>query len=403
MNARCRRAIVTFSSATMLCGVIVATADAQTGWLPRTVKMGPYLTGENRVVALARLESIERLLKQVPELAHPDGFEIRPFFEGGGKSRQGLAQSEHADFVIPYTYRVTFFYPSLEAGKVATGAIIFGVNADENEQGWLDPQGREVILEQARWPLTPFAVVTYGVSASGSLRPNEDFTISTWFTRGAEFPWSAMSREDYYNAVIARAEGNTGERRAQRQKDTEKTPYERWLEEAPRRKKEREEALKAIAQFQSAAEVAKLRETMEDAERDTAEQLKKNESEDRATERMAFTSIDDIRAELNRMTLVERQLPAILDADVARTAWRATGASMLDRDTVAITVHRVLTPNYDFWRARRSRIEVRTINVHLEGSPAPPVLNAIYQMYKKFDWGALAALIDRPSGENKPN
>jgi hypothetical protein len=385
---------------TMLCGAIVATADAQTGWLPRTVDMGPYLTGENRAVALARLESIERLLKQVPELAHPDGFEIRPFFAGSGKSRLGLGQSEHADYVIPYIYRVTFFYPSLAANKVATGAIVFGVNADENEHGWLDQQGRDIIVEQSRWPRTPFSVVTYGTSASGGLQPNEDFTLSTWFTRGAEFPWRSLAREDYYNAVIARAEGNNGEQRAQYQKATEKTPYEHWLEEAPQRKKEREEALKAVAQFQPAAEVAKLRQTMEDGERDAGEQFKKNENEDRATTRTAFKSMDDIRAELNRMSPTERKLPAILDTDIARTEWRATGASMRDRDTVTIAVHRVLTPNYDFWRARNSRVEMRTINVYLEGSPPAPVRNAIYQMYKKFDWRALAALIDhQPSGE----
>jgi hypothetical protein len=32
----------------------------------------------------------------------------------------------------------------------------------------------------------------------------------------------------------------------------------------------------------------------------------------------------------------------------------------------------------------------------LEGSPAPAVLNAIYQTVKKFDWRALAALVDQP-------
>jgi hypothetical protein len=386
---------------TMLCGAIASTAHAQTGWLPRTVALGPYLTGENRAVALARLESIERLLKQVPELAHPDGFEIRPFFEGGGKSRTGLGESEHADYVIPYLYRVTFFAPSMAANKYATGAIVFSVNADENEHGWIDPQGRDVIVEQARWPRTPYSVVTYGTSASGILQPNEDFTISTWFTRGAEFPWRALSREDYYDAMIANGEGNKGERRAQHQKDTEKTPYEHWLDEAPQRKKEREEVLKAVAQFQPAAEVAKLRKTLEDAEHETAEQLKQNENDDRAGAKEVFKPLDDIRAELNRMTPEARKLPAILDADLSRTEWRATGASMRDRDTVMATVHRVLTPNYDFWRARRSRVEVRTINVYLEGSPAPPVLNAIYQMYNKFDWRALAALIDQ-AAERKP-
>jgi hypothetical protein len=42
---------------------------------------------------------------------------------------------------------------------------------------------------------------------------------------------------------------------------------------------------------------------------------------------------------------------------------------------------------------------MRIIGVYLEGLPAPPVLNAIYQMYKKFDWRALAALLDQPTKE----
>jgi len=96
------------------------------------------------------------------------------------------------------------------------------------------------------------------------------------------------------------------------------------------------------------------------------------------------------------MTPAQRKLPAIVDNDPARTEWRATGASMRDRDTVTTTVHRVLTPNYDFWRARKSITEVRTIHVYFEGTSNPPVLNAVYQTLKKFDWRALAALVDQP-------
>jgi hypothetical protein len=268
-------------------------------------------------------------------------------------------------------------------------------------RGELDPQGRTVFVEEARWPRTPHSVETYGVSSSGLLQPNEEFRIWSWFTAGAELPWRAVSREDYYTAMIASVEGNKGERRAQYKKDTEKTPYERWLDEAPQRKKEREDVLKTLAQVQPAAEVAKLRKTMEDAERDAGEQFKKNEADDRANAKTAFKPTDDMRAELNRMTPAERKMPAILDTDISRTEWRATGATMLDHDTVTATVHRVLTPNYDFWRARKSRVEARTINVYLEAPSAPPVLNAVYQMYKKFDWRALAALTDQPL-ENKP-
>ena len=379
----------------LLCCSTLSTLEAQTGWLPRTVEMGPNLTGANRAAAIARLESIDRLVKQVPELAHPRGFEIRPSFSGG-RRRTGLNQSEHADYVVAYQYVLTFSAPRFAPNIPATGTIIVGVNTDENVHGWIDPAGRDVIVEQTRWPSVPGSVVTYGVSGSGTVQSGEDFTLWAWFTPGSELPWRPMSREDYYTALIAQAEGNTGEIRAQHQKATEKTGYEQWLEGAAQRKKEREETLKAVAQYQPTAEVAKLRKALEDAEREAGEQFRKSETDDRASAKAAFKPTDEMRAELNRMTPAQRRLPAILDADPARTEWRATGASMRDRDTLASTVHRVLTPNYDFWRARRSPVEMRTINVYLEASDAPPIRDAVYQMYRRFDWRALAALLDHP-------
>lgn len=398
MQILLRRQSVRFAILTLVSCLITSAVGAQTGWLPPVVDMGPNLTGANRAAALARLESIQRLLKQVPELAHPDGFEIRPFFTGH-RSRNGLGGSEHADYVIQYLYRVTFFYPSLAENKYPIGAIIFAINADENMRGDLDPQGRVIFIEQRRWPLVPFSVATYGVSADGTLKAGEDFSLWAWFTPGAELPWRAVSREEYYSSLIAGAEGNNGEKLAQYKKVTEKTPYQRWLEEAPQRKKERDETLKALAQIQPPAEVAKLRKEMEDAERDAGEQFKKSESQDREDAKTAFKPTADMRAELNRMTPAQRKLPAIVDLDPARTEWRATGASMRDRDTVSATVSRVLTPNYDFWRARKSIVEVRTINVYFEATSTPAVQDAVYQAVKKFDWRALAALVDQPPKE----
>ena len=398
MQILLKRQSVRLAILTLLSCSITSAVGAQTGWLPPLVDMGPNLTGANRAAALARLESIQRLLKQVPELAHPDGFEIKPFFTGH-RNRTGLGGSEHADYVIEYLYRVNFFSPSFAQNKNAIGAIIFAINADENMHGDLDRQGRVIFVEQRRWPRVPFSVATYGVSASGTLNAGEDFTLWTWFTPGAELPWRAVSREEYYNSLIASLEGNNGEKLAQYKNATEKTPYQRWLEEAPQRKKEREETLKALAQLQPAAEVAKLRKELEDAERDAGEEFKKSESQDRADAKTAFKPTNDMRAELNHMTPAQRKLPAIVDTDPARTEWRATGASMRDRDTVSATVSRVLTPNYDFWRARKSIVDVRTINVYFEATSTPAVQNAVYQAVKKFDWRALAALVDQPPRE----
>jgi hypothetical protein len=397
MKILLRRHLARLSILSLVSCLTASAVAAQTGWLPRTVDMGPNLTGANRAAAIARLESIERLLKQVPELAHPEGFEIRPFFSGG-RSRTGLNQSEHTDYAVQYIYRITFFVPKLAPDVSATGTILFAINADENmgHGDVVDSRGGEIFIEQPRWPLIPFSVATYGVSASGTLQAGEDFSLWAWFTPGGELPWRAVSREDYYNGLLASIEGKNGESRAALEELTEKTPYQRWLEEAPKRKAEREEILKTLAQVQPPAEVAKLRKEMEDAERDAGEQFKKNENDDRERDSSMYKFADDIRAELNRMSPAQRKLPAISDSDPARTEWKATGSSMRDRDTLAATVSRVLTPNYDFWRARKSLAEVRTINVYFEGSPAPPVLNAIYQTVKKFDWRALAALVDQP-------
>lgn len=62
-------------------------------------------------------------------------------------------------------------------------------------------------------------------------------------------------------------------------------------------------------------------------------------------------------------------------------------------------VHRVLTPNYDFWRARRSLADVRTINVHFEATNNPAVQNAVYQTVKKLNWRAIAAMADESPRE----
>ena len=378
----------------LLSSAATPALEAQTGWMPLSVDMGKNLTGPNRAAAIARLERIEALLKQVPELAHPDGFEIKPFFTGH-RNRLGLNNSEHADYVVEYQFRIHFYVPKYE-GNPAIGAIVFMVNGEESDPGWMDPQGRALHHEQARWPLTPYSVATYGVSASGLLQAGENFNVSSWFTPGRVFPWRPVTREEYYTAFIATAEGNNGEKRAQYEKRAEKTEYQRWLEAAPQRKEEREAAIATAARFQSKAAAESLRTALETAEKESGAALKQNESTEREESKTAFKGMDGVRAELARMTPAERQLPTILDGDPTRTQWTATGTSLRDKDTISQSVHRLLTPNYDFWRGRKSITEVRTIHVYMEGANNPLVTNAVYQAYKKFDWRALQALVDEP-------
>jgi hypothetical protein len=60
---------------------------------------------------------------------------------------------------------------------------------------------------------------------------------------------------------------------------------------------------------------------------------------------------------------------------------------------------RVLTPNYDFWRARKSPVKVHSISVYIGGGTGlgrdrEMVHNALWQTYKKLDWAALNKLLD---------
>ena len=203
------------SAMMLLFCATVSTANAQNRWLPRYVDMstGSNITGANRTAAIAVLEAIERLVKQVPELAHPDGFEIGTSFTAASK-RRGQGDSQHPEYVTEYRLHISFYYPKYVRLTDPSADILFAVNADDNAAGWLDAQGRHVFVEEGRWPKWPYSIVTYGSSPSGTLQAGEIFQATAWFTAGGFFPWIPMSREDYYNAVILSAEGKNGEQRA---------------------------------------------------------------------------------------------------------------------------------------------------------------------------------------------
>ena len=96
------------------------------------------------------------------------------------------------------------------------------------------------------------------------------------------------------------------------------------------------------------------------------------------------------------MSAAERRMPALIDN--RGKAAGATGRALADpNDPTAL---RVLTPNYDFWRARKSPDEVRAINVRLQASGAhcanPAVKRALWQVYQNLDWAALNRMLAIP-------
>lgn len=72
---------------------------------------------------------------------------------------------------------------------------------------------------------------------------------------------------------------------------------------------------------------------------------------------------------------------AMLTADGAPPSWR---------------VH---APNDDFWRARRSPVEVRTIEVRLTMTGtclSPTIKPALWKAYHELDWDAINNLLEAP-------
>jgi hypothetical protein len=350
-----------------------------------------------RAAAIARLEQIERIVLQLPEIARPQGFEVLPRFYGGARIIHPDEKQRVSD-VVEYQFGLMFFAPSYEIALEGSRCIQITINPTLEDQHTTlrDARGNAIYVELARGKLVPFATQVYG---SFDESPNNQQPTEVLFTSGGELPWRQVTRDEYYDATILHHEGKGGSELEQVRRATQKTRYQEWLEGAAERRRVREESLKALAQVQSAAEVARVRKELEDAEREVGENLKKAESDDRVTNQKAvemFAGVrDSINAERNRMSAAERRMPALIDTQGKPLG--ATGRALADPDDP--TAWRVLTPNYDFWRARKSPDEVRAIQVqllaHLTCS-RPAVKRALWQVYQKLDWAALNRLLAVP-------
>jgi hypothetical protein len=155
-----------------------------------------------------------------------------------------------------------------------------------------------------------------------------------------------------------------------------------------------------MARVLPAAELEKMRQSMEASEREVTEQLRSTDAVDREQNRVSLAQSlalrDGLRAELARMTPEERRMPTYLNRS------NDQGPLILGEHLTADEAPpslRVLTHNYDFWRARRSPAEARTISVQMAMSLlclAPQIQNALWQAYHKLDWAAINDVLEQP-------
>jgi hypothetical protein len=198
-----------------------------------------------------------------------------------------------------------------------------------------------------------------------------------------------VTKEQYLRSMIFNAEGKNGEAEKETRKMLETSTYATWMSEAAARKKQREETIATVARLQGRAAADEMRKTLEQTEREVTEQLKAQDADERAQKKEALEHryVDELRSQLAAMSPAERATPAAVGMDGKIVTSGVPGS------------HRVLTPDPGFWRMRRSRVEVHSIQVLMgptEMCMNPAVHAAVARAWETLDWMALKRIVDRP-------
>lgn len=335
------------------------------------------LSAAAKAYAMARLEDISRIvLEAAPEIVHLK----YPVYEQGAGF---YASAPKANTILEYKY-------NLVADLGPRGLCVI-LEAIINQSPTGSSSG--AIIENTKGRPVPGASITW----SELVRPPDPSWEQVILVRDGEAPWIQLTREEFRRWQIVEEEGSSGEKRAAYNKVIEKTPYERFLAEAPERKKTRDELAVALKAFRTPAEIAAQIKEMEDAERDAAAQLKAQDAEERKKNdslSRAKTPADLARVSLARMSATERKLPAFVIPGGSDTLFNFGTAD----STYASRAVRV---NIGFWDMHRSRVEVRSINMGFfaacpKSPPPPEVHEALWKIRQTIDWAALKRMVNEP-------
>ena len=331
----------------------------------------------DKAYAMTRLEEIDRIvLKAVPEfgrLKYPVSAHFSGFF----------ASNPTSTTILNYAYSVV-------ADLGPRGLCeVFAVQINESPRGSADKPE----IENNMGKPVPGASVTWNELVAP---PNPSWE-QVIFVRDGEAAYHQLTREEFRRWQIVDAEGSNGEIRAERKKLIEKTAYERFMAEAPERKKNRDDLAIVLKGVRTPAEIAAQIKEMEDGERQAAAQLKAQDAEERRTNdslSRAPTHADMARASIARMSAADRKLPAFVLPGASDTLYRLGTAD-------STHVSRVVRPNLGFWNMHRSRVEVRSMNVGFAAAcpkepPPPEVHAALWKLRQNIDWAALKRMVNEP-------
>jgi hypothetical protein len=392
---------VTFGALCILGVLRSAAAQRPAERVPdtwETLSPTKYYAGTTRreqASLVATLGDIERILWKVPEIAHPTGFRVEKNAQGGGPPwhpHRRLPGFEDSRSILESSFGLMFFLPGATEGSYCIQVDVNQPQIGADAPTMLDEAGRILMVEPGIGkPNIPGATIVHGGLRWDTPAADRRSAFVT-FSKGGVLPWKPVSREQFLRFWIYQAEGPDYDvNEPALRKSLEKTTYDRWREEAASRKEERDEAITQVAQLQGRAAADELRKTLEQREREVTERLKADDVEERKRHQAVLgtpSQADEYRARIAAMSPSERASPAY--APYGSTELLASDDPW---------ARRVLTPDPEFWRVRRSRVEVKSITVafhpHLTCG-APAVRDAVWKAYQTLDWAAIKRIVDRP-------
>ena len=389
MNTTFRLAMAGVVWAASIAAAQRGTSDAQksgkvepSGLRERRVHLDKFatVTAAERAYAVARLDEIERIvLEAVPEFEHlkfPIFAEISGFF----------AVPPRPTGILQYQYGLFVDLGGRGYCDLLTVTINKTMYGTPTETIVEEPLGKRVPGADATW--------------SELVHPPDPSYENMRFVRSGEAPYLQLTREEFRRSQIVDEEGRNGEKLAKTKALLASTPYERFMAEAPERKKLRDETAAGLKGLKPPAEIAALIKEMEDAERSAAKELKAREAEDREqNDALSRTPsfADNARTSIARMSAAERKLPAFVLAGGSPVSDTLYAFGTAESPNVA----RVMRPNAAFWTMHRSRVEVRSIDLAFRAAcpkepPPPEVHAALWKLRQTIDWAALKRMVNEP-------
>jgi len=371
-----------------------ATPVQRPGWLPPITQWADDMTAAQRTAAMTVLREFERIILEIPELANPVGFEIAPAFAGGYRLL-GPDDAPMPNSLLRYNYGLAFYAPTKAIAGEAAACLGFVVNENPPREQHRGEGGIRIWEEGDRGKPVPHSTHVLGELWDV---PGEPSFLDVFFISAGELPWRQVTREELIHTLLYEFEPGA----AELQTALQKTPYQEWMAGAEERRRIREQTLRDAAIYRTPAEIEELRKTLEATERQVTEQLRKDEESHRERNAEARSSLggigDSLRATLGRMSPAERSMPAFVTAaNVLPEAPRAMGYAFTS-DTLP-PARRLLTPNWAFYRPRRSQVEVRSIRFSIGISLTclkPEIQHALLETFRKIDWAAIHRLLDQP-------